>query len=398
MKSPIWVVWALGITQIVGYGTIYYSFGALAPSIARDFGLSEAWVYGALSASLLISGFVSPISGRWADRFGAGRIMVWGSIAAAVSLLATALAPEAISFVIALIAVEVASAFILYATAFVALAQVDAASAQRRITQLTLIAGFASTLFWPLTSGLHASVGWRGVYFVYAGLNLAICLPIHFWLAPLTRPRPSATDSAVAIVPPLVDKDAEGRVIILLLVAFALMGFVSSAILVHMLPMLASLGLGTAGVLVTTLFGPAQVLSRVVNMRFGIALSQPGLSMLAALLLSSGLAILALTAPWAPGAAVFAIIFGFGSGLSIIVAGTLPLALFGAVGYGQRLGWISFARLGVSAFAPFIFSVVVGWSSTSTTLLLLAGVGVASAGCFFVLWWRYGRRKSRLAA
>jgi MFS family permease len=391
MKSAIWVVWALGITQVVGYGTLYYSFGALAPSMARDFGLSEAWVYGALSASLLVSGLVAPISGRWADRFGAGRQMAWGSVAAALALCLTALAPEAISFVLGLVAIEVASAFVLYATAFAALAQVDAASAQRRITQLTLIAGFASTLFWPVTSALHGVIGWRGVYLVYAALNLTVCLPIHIWLSARTRPVERHGSPTAAVVLPLVPVAAQGRALVLVLLAFALLGFVFSAVLVHMLPMLASLGLGAAGVLVTTLFGPAQVLSRVVNMRFGRDLSQPALALLAALLPPTGLAILVLTAPWPPGAAAFAIVFGLGTGLSSIVLGTLPLALFGAKGYGQKLGWISSARLVVSAFAPFIFSVAVGLTSTGTTLWMLALVGLAAAGCYAAIWWAYGR-------
>lgn len=395
MTAPIWVVWALGITQVIGYGSLYYSFGALAPSMARDFGLPEAWVYGALSASLLVSSLVAPISGRWADRFGAGRIMTWGSLAAALALCVAALAPEAISFVLGLVAIELASAFVLYATAFAALAQVDAGSAQHRITQLTLIAGFASTLFWPLTTALHGLVGWRGVWLIYAALNLAVCLPIHVWLARRTRPRERAAGVTVGVAP-LVPPGDEGRALLLMLLGFALLGFVASAPLVHMLPMLASLGLGTAGVLVTTLFGPAQVLSRVVNMRFGRGLSQPALAVLATVLMPSGLLVLVLSAPWPPGAALFAIVFGLGSGLSSIVSGTLPLTLFGADGYGQKLGWISSARLVVSAFAPFVFSVVVAMSSTRVTLWLLVLVGLASVSCFAALWWLYGRRQPAL--
>jgi MFS family permease len=81
-KIPASVTWALGLTQIIGYGTLYYSFGALAPSMARDLGWSEEWVYGVLSASLLLSGLVAPASGAYADRFGAAKVMAWGSVAA----------------------------------------------------------------------------------------------------------------------------------------------------------------------------------------------------------------------------------------------------------------------------------------------------------------------------
>lgn len=390
-RVPPAVIWALGLTQIIGYGTLYYSFGALAPAMAADFGWPEEWVFGALSGSLLIGGLVAPISGRWADRFGAATIMVWGSVAAAMALAVCALAPEPITFVVGLVGMEVASAFVLYATAFAALAQVASSGAQRSITHLTLIAGFASTLFWPLTALLHEHLSWREVYLVFAALNLAICLPVHFWLARHTRNRAKSTGTPPP-VGPLVPEAERGRATALMLLGFALLGFVSSAVLVHMLPMLGNLGLGASGVVVTTLFGPAQVLSRLVNMQFGKDLSQPALGVIAAALMPVALVVLLTTAPWAIGAGLFAILFGLGSGLSSIVAGTLPLVLFGTLGYGQRLGVISSARLVVSALAPFIFSLVVGLGSTPLALWLIVLVGLGSSLSFGAIWWLYGRR------
>ncbi|RWQ61400.1 MAG: MFS transporter, partial [Mesorhizobium sp.] len=122
-------------------------------------------------------------AGRWADRFGAGRVMTFGSAAAAAALVACAVAPGRVTFVLALMTMELASAFVLYSAAFVAIVQIGGAKAQRSITHLTLIAGFASTLFWPLTAALHEYLTWREVYLVFAGINVAICLPIHAWLA-----------------------------------------------------------------------------------------------------------------------------------------------------------------------------------------------------------------------
>lgn len=390
--APASVIWALGLTQIVGYGTLYYSFGALAPSMAAEFGWPEAWVYGVLSGSLLVGGLVAPISGRWADRFGAARLMTWGSVAAAAALALCAWAPERLGFIAGLVAIEVTSAFVLYATAFAALAQVSAGGAQRSITHLTLIAGFASTVFWPLTSALHEQLSWREVYLIYAALNLVVCFPVHFWLVRTTRRRTAvATDSKAGPAPVAA---AGSHLLLLMLLGFALLGFVSSAVTMQMVPMLAALGVGGVGVVVTSLFGPAQVLSRLVNMQFGKGLSQPALAMLAALLMPLGLAVLVLSAPWFPGAAVFAILFGLGSGLSSIVSGTLPLVLFGAVGYGQRLGWISSARLVVSAMAPFAFSVIAGWATTRSALWFVVAVGIGAAGAFGAIWWSVSRAEA----
>jgi MFS family permease len=379
------MVWALGLTQVIGYGTLYYSFGTLAPAMTREFGWSEELVFGLLSASLLVGGLVAPLSGRLADRHGAAQVMTVGSIAAALALCLAALAPNGLVFAAGLVAVEVASAFVLYATAFAALAQASATGAQRSITHLTLIAGFASTIFWPVTAALHEVFSWRDVYLIYAAINLLVCVPVHFWLAWGHRARTAGRREG-AVVAGLVPAGRERRALVLMLTGFALVGFVSSAITVHMVPMLGGLGAGEAAAIVALLFGPAQVLSRLVNMQFGKGLSQPMLAIVAALVQPLGLAVLLVSTPWQPGVAAFAVLFGLGSGLYSIVSGTLPLVLFGSEGYGRRLGMISSSRLLAAAMAPFAFSLVAGATMTAASVALAAVVGVIAVVVFALLW------------
>ena len=203
-RAPASAVWALGLTQIIGYGTLVYSFAILAPAMAAELALPESWVFGALSVALFLGSLLAPTAGRLADRHGAGRMMSWGSLVAALALTACALAPERYSFVAALIAMELASCFVLYAAAFVAIVQIGPVGAQRSITHLTLIAGFASTLFWPLTTALHAHFDWREVYLIFAATNLLLCLPIHAWLGRLAtrRARLRSASQAVAAETP----------------------------------------------------------------------------------------------------------------------------------------------------------------------------------------------------
>jgi MFS family permease len=391
-------IWALGLTQIIGYGTLYYSFSILAPAMAREFGLAEGWVFGALSASLFAGSLFAPTAGRWADRFGAGRIMTIGSVAAALALALCAVSPGWVSYVLALLAMELASSFVLYSAAFVAIVQIGVPRPQRSITHLTLIAGFASTMFWPLTSALHAHLTWREVYLLFAALNLALCLPIHAWLMRLSRRHATASlqerGPAHEAGAPLDPR--RGRAVFLLMLAgFATEGFVLSAILIHMVPLTAALGLGTAGLFVSTLFGPAQVASRLINMLFGGRLQQTHLAVIAASLLTAGLCALLLTTPWLPGAFLFVFLFGLGSGLTSIVGGTLPLELFGREGYGARLGWASAARQFTSAFAPFALAFMIARTSVVNSLWVL--VVVAASGVVAFLAIALLRRRGRVA-
>lgn len=383
-----WLVIAgLGLTQIVGYGTLYYSFSILAPAMARDFGWPVEWVFAALSAALLSGGLVAPWAGRWIDRYGAGRVMAIGSLAAAVALVLCALSPVGFVFVPALVAIEIAATMVQYSAAFPLLVQRQPQTAQRSIVYLTLIAGFASTIFWPVTTALHTVLTWQEVYFVFAGLHLLICLPIHAWLSRPVRDRKDRMDGQARPAPP--PPSVEGSLppavrragIIVMATGFALQSFVNSAVLIHMLPLLGVLGLGLAGVMVGTLYGPAQVMSRFINMMFGKTLPQDMLAMISAGMMSVGLAVLVLAAPSVPGALAFAVLFGMGGGLQSIVSGTLPLALFGSGGYGAMQGKLMSVRLIVASMSPFAFALMMERIGAHWTLgfaaVLAAGAVVA---------------------
>lgn len=379
-------IWALGVTQIIGYGTLYYSFSILAPGIAAEFNLAVEWVFGFMSLALLAGGMISPYAGGLADRHGAARVLSFGSVGAAAALGICGLAGNAYAFLAGVVLVELASAFVLYATAFALLAQATGSKAQRSITYLTLIAGFASTIFWPLTTLLLQSMNWHQVYFLFAGLNLLICLPLHLWLTRFSRVAAGSIARTLPTEPPAL---AGGDFIFFLVViGFSLAGFVSAAILFHIVPMLGLLGLGTSNVLVASLFGPAQVAGRLINMSFGKDLPAPILAVVSAAMMPTALIILVLTAPALAGAVAFAIIFGLGTGLFSIVSGTLPLALFGRAGFGKRLGWISLGRLCLSAAAPFALSVALGVLGPKPALWVLAVTGVVCIAVFTEIWRR----------
>ncbi|THK35035.1 arsenite efflux MFS transporter ArsK [Ensifer sp. MPMI2T] len=366
----------------------------LAPDIARDLKWPEQWVFAALSVALLLGGLLAPTAGKWSDRFGAGHVMTLGSAGAAVALFACAVAPGRTAFVLALVAMELASSFVLYSAAFVAIVQFGGSNAQRSITHLTLIAGFASTLFWPLTSAMHQSLSWREVYAAFAAMHLVLCLPIHAWVVRLTRRAAVAAPSFPTIAtapherPIAVASQDRSKVFLLMLTCFAVEGFVLSSILIHMVPLTAALGMGTAGLVVASLFGPAQVASRLVNMLFGRGLRQTWLAIIAATLLPLALMVLLTTTPFIPGAIVFAILFGLGSGLTRIVGGTLPLELFGRKGYGARLGWVTAARQISSALAPFALAIAMAGTGVTPSLwamAALAGVGALTfSGIAFI--------------
>jgi hypothetical protein len=340
-----------------------------------------SWLYGSLSIGFLVGGLVAPIVGRRIDRHGAGAVMVVGSVLSAVTLLAAALAPDGITFTIATVAMQAAASLVLYDAAFAALVQTTGDQARRRITHLTLIAGLASTLFWPLTAWLNTVLGWRDIYVAFAIANLLVCLPIHALIARQHARRTQVVrgvDTGAGAPP-------DRGLLWLVTIGFALSGFALSAILAQMVPVLVAVGLGSSALVVSAVFGPSQVLVRVINMIAG-ADRHPILASLVALaMLPAAIIVLLVSGPLPAGAIAFAVLFGFGSGLKSIVQGTLPLALFGSRSYGARLGFMASVRQGLAALAPFVLATLIEWFGATVGLASVAMVGVLGLGCMVVV-------------
>jgi Major Facilitator Superfamily len=386
-RPPIGAILALGVTQIVSYGTLYYSFSILAPDMAASLGCSTEWIFGALSIALLVGGLTAPWLGGLFDRVGVGRVMTIGSAAAAAALVACAYAPGKASYVAALIVVEVAANLVQYGAAFALLVQLRPHAATRSITYLTLMAGFASTIFWPITTALHAHLSWQDVYLVFAGMNLLVCLPLHAWLSYGAVKRRSVASASPPHVEGLLPPEQRRLGFLLMVTGFSLQYLASSAVLVHMVPLLSGLGLGTAAALVGTLFGPSQVASRLINMMFGKNLSTVGLALVSAALIPAGTLILLLAAPSVLGAMVFAVVFGMGNGLLSIVSGTLPLHLFGSDGYGKLQGKMMAARLIVSATAPFVLALSMQNFGIASSIGAVVLLGAAALSFFVAIGW-----------
>lgn len=381
MTRPAQTVWLLGFTQIIGYGTLYYSFAILASDISASFGWTPAGFFGVFSLSLLAGAMVAPAAGRALDQFGAARMMTIGSVICAAAVAVAAVAPSGILFTMALIVMQMASAFVFYDAAFPAVVQVSHDDGPRRIVHLTLIAGFASTVFWPLTSLLDEVMGWRNVLALYAAANLLVCMPLHALVARLTSqyeavsratPRPAAKEVVHAKVPP----EQLRRAMVLVTVGFSLSSFALSAVLSQMVPMLTALGFGAGALAVSTLFGPAQVAVRFTNLIFGAGRHPLTIAVVALTLLPIGLLVAAFSAPAYAGAVLFVVLVGLCSGLKSIVQGTVPLALFGAGGFGARLGFMASFRFALGALAPFAFAFITEFASAATAAIAFAAIGV----------------------
>jgi MFS family permease len=374
------VVTVLGTTQTLAWGSSYYLPAILAAPIAEDLGLSRALVFGVFSGSLLLTALLGPAAGRAIDQRGGRDVLALSNVIFALGLFLMAFAHGLPMLALSWFIIGIAMAMGLYDAAFAALAGLYGKDARSSIVGITLFAGFASTVGWPLTALMEVEWGWRGACLGWAALHFLFCLPLNRFLIPQAPPPPPKVAA-----PPLSAEESRERKRDMILLAFVLASasFSSTALGAHLPGLLQSAGTTLAAAIAAgALMGPAQVAARVVeftmmrkmNPLFSARIAAGAHPVAVALLLMLG----------APFAALFVISQGAGNGLLTITRGTLPLALFGPVGYGQRQGFITAPARASQAFAPLLFGLLLD-DYGAASLWLTALLGVAAVAALFMM-------------
>lgn len=354
--GPLTVVIALGTAQTIAWASSYYLPAILAAPIAGDLGLAPTYVFGALSGALIVSGLLGPRVGHAIDTFGGRSLLAVSNLVFAAGLLLLSVAYGVAVLITAWILLGIGMGMGLYEAAFATLARIYGANARRTITGITLIAGFASTLGWPLTTWLASEYGWRAACQLWAVIHIGLALPLNLSLpraAPLDQDsRPSVGASQQS------ERQSETFAMMLLAYMFAAASFVSSGVSAILPTMLVAFGATPAQALFAgALVGLAQVGARLLEAGW-LGWFHPLLSARLAMLMNP-VGVLALIAGGPLLAPAFTVLYGAGNGIITIARGTLPLALFGPVGFGRRVGMISLPSRATGAFAPLALGLMV---------------------------------------
>jgi MFS family permease len=375
----------LGVTQILAWGTIFYTPVLIVPLVAQDRGWSMSFSMGGFSFGLLIAGLSAPYVGRAIDRYGGHVVMTAGSLIGALGLFLIVHAASQVAYLAVWTVLGVAMAANLYDSAFASLGRIFGTAARRPITALTLIGGFASTVSWPVTHFLLEAVGWRATYLVYAALLAGIAAPLHALALPRMRVETDLTPKADAPAPAKV-LPPHGLAFVLVAAAFASYAFVPSGMSAHLLAIFDRSGIDAGTVVwIGALFGPAQVGARLIEFAFGRNLHPLWVVRGALTALLAAFAMLAVFGISTVTAAAFALMFGGANGLVTITRGAVPLALFGASGYGRLMGRLAGPWLVMQAAAPLVMAFVIDRGSDPAALALAAGLAGVALTCFIVI-------------
>ncbi len=366
------MVVALGTGQTIAWASSYYLPAIVADPIAHDLKISNTDVFAAFSLALLLSAGLGPAIGRTIDRRGGRDVLCLSNLVFASGLILLATAHGLLLLSVAWLALGIGMALGLYDSAFSTLAGLYGRDARSAITGITLIAGFASTVGWPLTSLLDHEIGWRGACLSWAALHLLLALPLNRFLVPVAPPPPRET----FILPDPHGNTAPRGAMALLAFVFAATWVVSTGMAAHLPSVLEAAGANKSlAIAAAALVGPAQVGARLIEFGLLRRLHPLSSARLATVLHPIGAGALMLFG--GPAAVVFTMLHGAGNGMLTIAKGTLPLALFGPAGYGLRTGLLSAPARVAQAGAPLLFGLLLDRFGTDV-LILSGGLGLAS--------------------
>ncbi len=372
--TPRWqVVSALGVYEILAWGSSAYLPAVLALPIAIDTGWPLPWVVGGVSVGLLVSGGIAPRVGTSIARTGGRSVLVAGATLLALGLATPALSPNLPVFLVGWLIIGLGMGMGLYDPAFATLGRLYGSDARSAITSVTLWGGFASTVCWPLSALMVEHLGWRGACFAYALLHVVVSAPLVLAFVPrVAPPALSMAPATRAATPAGTERRAFGVLAGLLVLCSTIFGLVS----VHLLTLLQARGETLAAtVALGAVIGPSQVGARLLEMA-GRERYHPLWTLRAAVLLTA-IGVCSLAFDLLP-VALAMIFYGAGKGNLSIARGTVPLALFGPRTYAFVMGRLARPAQMAQAAAPFLGAFLLTHAGASTTLLVLAGLAL---GC-----------------
>ncbi len=378
-RGRVMVVAALGTTQTIAWASSYYMPAILGNPIAQTLHLPKSVFFGLFSGALLLSAVIGPSVGQLIDRQGGRGLLAASNLVIAGGLLILAATHGIAGLVIAWVVLGIGLGMGLYDPAFAALSWLYGRQARSAITGITLVAGFASTIGWPLSAFLLHEWGWRVTCLIWAGLNILLAAPLN-WLMIPRHERPAAlTPTAAQSSTP----DPPRAAMPILAFFFAATWFVQGAMAAHLPRLLQAAGASpTAAIVAAALVGPAQVGARIVEFSLLRSFHPIISARLASLLHPIGAVMLVVIG--APATAAFALLHGAGNGMITIAKGTLPLVLFGPQGYGLRSGLLSAPARILQSAAPFLFGLLLDRVGIGA-IGLSAGLCFAASGSLFLV-------------
>lgn len=391
--------WVLAVAQLVSWGSVYYGFSLFIVPMEQAMGWSRTDTNAALSVGLLVSGLAAYPIGNWIDHGHGRKIMMAGSALSAAMLLLWSQAHTLGTLFVVWIGLGISMAATLYDPLFSIVTRDYPRSFRTKITLITLVGGFASTVFIPLTQGFVDWFGWRGALMALSAVNIAISLPIHAFAIGTGEHNGAPTGDKVQVK--TVNKAATRRALRTptfwaLALSFTAYYATFAALTFHLVPLMAERRVSHAVILATmAIIGPAQVIARAVWFTAGRNVKPALVGVIVTTVFPISVVVLLFAGTSPSLLFLFALLYGGANGMMTILRGTIVQDLMWTEGYGAISGLLSMPSNIAKGVAPIsaaaIWSVSRAYGLVEWTILLVSLLSAAS----FVIAVSIARRRAR---
>lgn len=380
-------IWMLALGQTIGWASLFYIYGALLVWIESDTGWDRASLAIGLTLALLVSGLSVGMAGRLVDRGLGAELMTGGAALGGVALLGLSQVQTLFQWYVVWGVIGLAMSASFYDMCFAFLTRRLAAGARGAIIRVTLMAGLASTLAFPLGAGLAQSFGWRGAVISFGVLQICVTVPLFFFAGRRLR----RTDRTSGVAPPKPARKIAAKTALrklmrqprfwLLAFTFGLASMNHYMLATYLIPLFTGVGIAQTGaVLAASVVGPFQVIGRLVLMLagtkagplFSTRLALMGLILSSAVLMGAGLAPALIF--------VFAAVQGASIGMMSILRPVLIAEIMGVAQFGAVSGAIATVPLFATALAPLVGALVLGSGGVVGLLATSLGLALAAFG------------------
>lgn len=373
----------LALGQTLAWAGLYYSFPAMLLRWEQELGWSKTDLTAAITMAVLISGFVSPLTGRVIDRGHGPLLMAASAVLGGAGLLALSTITQLWQFYAVWAVIGLAMSGCLYEPCFALVTRAMGSDAKRGIIFITLIAGFASTISFPTAHTLAEQFGWQITMRLFGFMVIVVAAPL-LWLGAHRLETQHKGNSETHPVPDHAESQfLKNPSFWLLAAGFALIAVVHGATLHHLLPILDEHGLpGELAVLAASFIGPMQIAGRLAMMASEKYISHHGVTVSAFLMMAVAVILLRLSGTSPAFLSASIILFGGAYGTVSILRPLIARDILGSYNFGAKTGALALPYLAGSALSPYFGSLVWEMGGYDSLLVLLAAFALIGCGMY----------------
>ena len=345
-------VHSLGISQIVAYGAMFYSFAQIKVELAEKLGMSLETTTMIVSLSLFINVLISSYVGYLTDRSGGLKVLSTGLFIGSVGFICLYFTEDLLGFLFSMLLIGISFSSASYNVAFSAAIQLDDQNSRKNITIITFYGAIASSVCWLTIGFLRNYFGLNSIFLMLSLslflMGLYFLINLNFKKEKKNEPKKPIEDFVALAL------SRKEKVIITILMIFGFTEYLifSTTALSLIQFFNSNFNDPSIAIVLASVYGPFQLVGRFLEMKFATFLDARLTGLVASAFVPLSLIIILIPNFYV--CIIAMALFGMGHGLLTVTGGYVPNLFFEPQVIGRVKGYIWAPTALGMACAPFL--------------------------------------------